>query len=71
MATGNIKLTSIQKDYRELCSRRDTIVEAALARLNQLDKDINSLDNEKIKLEDMLEDIRTSNLYKSPDALDS
>ena len=64
--TQNIKLTAIQIEYNELLARRDIIVESALARLKQLDKDINSIDNEKIKLEEMLEDIRTSNLYKSP-----
>jgi len=64
--TQNIKLTAIQIEYNELLARRNKIVESALARLTQLDKDINSLDNEKIKLEEMLEDIRTSNLYKSP-----
>ena len=66
MAQENIKLTEIQIEYNELLARRDIIVESALSRLNQLDKDIKSLDNEKITLEEMLEDIRTSNLYKSP-----
>jgi hypothetical protein len=61
MSKENIKLTPIQTEYKELTARRDTIFESAIQRMAQIDKEIQSLYNEQIQLEEMVNTIRDIN----------